>query len=298
MDYKELIKSRSLRIKIMQALSFVPDEWMVSIQYRIKTGHRLNLKDPKRFTEKLQWYKLNYRDPLMQQCVDKYDVREYVKSCGLKSILNECYGVYNTPEEIDFDSLPNSFVLKDTLGGGGNSVILVENKNRLDWELTKKQMARWTSQPVKLKHPGREWVYDGRPHRIVVEKYIQSDPQKGGLVDYKFFCFDGKIYCVYVMTDRTAGLKMAVYDSEFRPMNAYISYDQKLQEVVPTPENYFEMCNIAQKLSSRFPHVRIDLYNQDGKIWFGETTFFDGSGYTLFEPDEFDYTMGEQFKIK
>lgn len=109
-------------------MSFVPDKWMVSLQYKIKTGRKLNLKNPQRFTEKLQWYKIFYRDPMMKQCVDKYEVRKYVEKCGLASILNECYGVYNSPDEIDFFNMPNSFVLKDTLGGGGNSVILVPDK--------------------------------------------------------------------------------------------------------------------------------------------------------------------------
>lgn len=117
MDYKKIIKSRKLRVRIMQALSFVPDKMMLKMQYRIKTGRKLNLRDPQRYTEKLQWYKLYYRDPLMAQCVDKYEVRKYVEECGLGSILNKCYGVYSSPDEIDFRKLPDSFVLKDTLGG-------------------------------------------------------------------------------------------------------------------------------------------------------------------------------------
>ena len=107
-----------MRIKILRLLNFIPDKQMVRIQYKIKTGRKLNLKNPQRYTEKLQWYKLYYRNPLMLKCADKYDVREYVKNCGLDNILNECYGVYNTPEEIDFNKLPNKFVIKDTLGGG------------------------------------------------------------------------------------------------------------------------------------------------------------------------------------
>lgn len=128
MNYKKIIKSRETRIKLLSLLNFIPDKTMIKLQYYIKTGRRLNLKHPQRYTEKLQWYKLYYRDPLMQQCSDKYDVREYVKSKGLGHILNECYGVYERVEDIDFDSLPNQFVLKDTLGGGGNSVIICRKK--------------------------------------------------------------------------------------------------------------------------------------------------------------------------
>ena len=296
MDYKKFIKNRDTRTAILQFLDFVPDDIMLRIQYRIKTGRRLNLKKPKRYTEKIQWYKLYYRDPLMSQCVDKYEVRHYVESCGLKNILNECYGVYSSVEEIDFDALPNQFVMKDTLGSGGNSVILVEDKEKSDINQIKRQLSKWLSSSPK-KNPGREWVYEGNSHRIIVEKFIRSDSSKGGLVDYKFFCFNGEIYCLYVMSDRATGLKMEVYDSEFRPMNVFIRYDQRMQDTVKPPKNYNEMCQIAKKLSSKFPHVRVDLYNQNGAIWFGETTFFSGSGYTIFEPDEFDFMMGKAFKL-
>ena len=127
MDYKKIIKSRKVREQILRLLRFVPDKTMVKIQYRIKTGRKLNLKNPQRYTEKLQWYKLYYKNPLMIKCVDKYDVREYVKSLGLEEILNECYGVFDKVEDIDFDKLPNQFVMKDTLGGGGDRVIICKD---------------------------------------------------------------------------------------------------------------------------------------------------------------------------
>lgn len=297
MDYKKVIKSRTVRVKIMQALSFVPDKWMVSLQYRIKTGHKLNLKDPKRFTEKLQWYKLYYRDPIMKQCVDKYDVREYVKKCGLSGILNDCYGVFDDPDQIDFSSLPDSFVLKDTLGGGGNSVILVPDKNQFDIDKVKKQMHAWITENTKAKNPGREWVYEGSAHRIIVERYIHPKDGFGALVDYKFFCFNGKIFCLYVMSDRNLDLKVGIYDRNFTKMDAYISYDKRDTTILQKPEKYDEMCKIAEQLSARFPHARIDLYDQNGKIIFGEITFFSGSGYTLFSPDSFDYELGQAFLI-
>lgn len=138
MDYKKIIKSRSLRLKLLRLLSFVPDKYMLKVQYRIKTGNNLNLKNPKRFTEKLQWYKLYYRDSLMIKCVDKYDVREYIRSKGLDKILIPCYGVYNSDDDINWNQLPNQFVMKDTLGGGGTSVIIVKDKNSADIDEIKK----------------------------------------------------------------------------------------------------------------------------------------------------------------
>ena len=138
MDYKKMLKSRKLRLKILSLLSFIPDKTMLKIQYRIKTGHSLNLKKPKRFTEKLQWYKLYYKNPLMIQCVDKYDVKEYVKSKGLERILIPCYGIYDSVEDIIWRDLPSQFVLKDTLGSGGNTVIVVNDKSKVSISELKK----------------------------------------------------------------------------------------------------------------------------------------------------------------
>ena len=170
--------SRSLRCKILYFLSFIPDIQMVKLQYRMKTGEVLNLKNPKRFTEKLQFYKLFYRDLVMKQCVDKYDVREYIERQGLENILNDCFGVFDSPDDIDFSKLPNKFVIKDTLGGGGNSVVIIKDKSKIDMPRLMKQMQAWANEPSDKKHPGREWVYDGRKHRIIIEKFIEADLEK------------------------------------------------------------------------------------------------------------------------
>ena len=174
-DYKKIIKSRATRAKILRALSFIPDNPMLRIQYFVKFGRILHLKHPKRFTEKLQWYKLYYRDPLMVKCVDKYDVREYVKSLGLGHILNDCYGVFNRVEDVDFDKLPDKFVIKDTLGGGGNSVIICEKKSDLEFDNLKSRIDHWTK--VKpSRGGGREWpYYSGKTHRIIIERFLEQE---------------------------------------------------------------------------------------------------------------------------
>lgn len=298
MDYKKIIKSRSIRIKIMQALSFIPDKTMLQIQYKIKLRRKLNLKNPQRYTEKLQWYKLYYRDPLMAQCVDKYEVRKYVADKGYASILNELYGVYDDPKTVDFAKLPNQFVLKDTLGGGGNSVIICKDKGCLNISETIKKMTEWIK-PVNGKHPGREWVYDQGKNRIIIEKHIPSDPDKGGLIDYKFFCFNGKAAYVYGIADRKVGQKVGVgiFTSDFELL-PYTRLDEKpLERSLEKPANYEDLLACAEKLAAPFPHARIDLYDQDGKILFGEITFFDGSGYMKFGPDEFDFIMGKAFEL-
>ena len=283
----------------MQFLSFVPDALMVKLQYRIKTGRKLDLKNPKRFTEKLQWYKLNYREPLMARCVDKYDVRQYVEECGLSHILNEIYGIYDNPKDIDFETLPNEFVIKDTLGGGGNAVLIVRDKSVMDVEKLNKQMQEWVDEPVNKKHPGREWVYDGRKHRIIIEKFLTSDVNKGGLVDYKFFCFNGKAEYLYVIADREVGKKagVAIYDMSYNRLDVCRVDEVPLLREVEKTSNFDELVSVAERLAAPFPEARIDLYNVDNQILFSEITFFDGSGYMTFEPDEFDYVLGKNFII-
>ena len=299
MDYKKLIKSRATRYKILKLLSFIPDPVMLRLQYYIKTGKILHLKNPKRYSEKLQWYKLYYKDPLMVQCVDKYDVREYVKSCGLGNILNECFGVYESAEAVDFDALPNSFVLKDTLGGGGNSLVLCKDKSKADLDQYRKTMDKWVNKKLVKKTGGREWqYYSGKQHRILVEKYLEQS--NGDLQDYKFFCFDGKVYCVYLMSnyrENHADGILGFLDRDFHLLPVHRTDFKALTVSPQKPLNYDLMVEYAEILSKQFPHVRVDFYNINGEIIFGELTFFMASGYLNFEPDSFDYEMGAQFKL-
>lgn len=297
-DYRKIIKSKSLRIKILRLLSFVPDRWMLKIQYRIKTGRRLNLKNPTRFTEKLQWYKLYYKNPLMVQCVDKYDVREYVKSKGLEDILIPCYGVYDSPEDINWDTLPNQFVMKDTLGGGGVSVIIVKDKASANIEELKKRAAEWVAIDAHRKGGFREWpYYSGKNHRIIIEKYIDVADSDGGLVDYKFFCFNGKPTWVYVMADRELGkgVGVGIYDTSFNCQTAQRNDERPLERIIEKPVTFELMKEISSKLSDSFPEARVDLYEVKGEVRFGEITFYDGSGYMTFTPDSFDEKFGEAF---
>lgn len=300
MDYKKIIKNRALRLKILNCLSFIPDKMMVKIQYRMKTGRKLNLESPKRYTEKLQWYKLFYRNPIMPRCVDKYDVRQYIKEKGLEDILINCLGVFDRVEDINWESLPNSFVLKDTLGGGGSSVIIVKDKKNANREEICKALSEWLSSPSNVRNGGREWVYySGKKHRIIIEEYINANNTPGGLIDYKFFCFEGKPKWIYVIADRKMGVSagLAIYDTNFKRLKAQRNDEKPLKRKINKPVNFEIMKQIASRLSRDFPHARIDLYNQNGKILFGEITFFDGSGYMTFTPDSFDFEMGKDFLI-
>lgn len=300
-NYKKIFKSRKIRLAILRFLNFIPDKWMIKLQYRIKLGRKLNLKNPKRFTEKLQWYKLFYRNPLMPKCVDKGDVREYVAECGLGSILNECYGIFDRVEDIDFDTLPDKFVVKNTLGGGGNSVVIVEDKSALDIPALKERMNRWVRENAHIKNAGREWPYNSgrKNNRIIIEKYIESDETEGGLIDYKFFCFNGKTEWLYVLTDRALGTDVGVgiFDTDFNRMNISRKDERPMSRDIKKPESFDNMLDVCRKLSEPFPQVRVDLYNCNGKIIFGELTFFDACGYMIFDPDKADFDLGEKFVL-
>lgn len=296
MNYKQIIKSRETREKILRVLSFIPDNPMLRVQYFIKTGRPLHLKTPVRFTEKLQWYKLYYRDPKMICCVDKCDVRNYVRSRGYEHILNRCLGVYEHFEEIEIGKLPEQFVLKDTLGGGGNAVILCREKNDLDWSYIKQVTNSWCSRPL-VRDGGREWpYYSGKKHRILVEEYLET-PDEIGLLDYKFFCFNGKVEFIYICSNRRGGqsVQIDIVSPEYRKLEVTRVGDEPIGELPAKPENFDEMIRIAENLSMEFPHVRVDLYNVNGDIRFGELTFFNASGYMIYNPDDFDIDMGAKF---
>ena len=266
---------------------------MIKLQYRIKQGRKLDLKNPRRYTERLQWYKLNYRDPLMSKCADKLSVREYIESKGLKDILIPLYGVYNSPDKIDFDSLPEQYVLKITNGCQTN--VIVKSKSEIDTNHIKQSFNQWMKQSVKS---GREWAYYDIKPRIICEKYIASETQND-LPDYKFFCFQGEIYCLYVICNRFSneGPQLGIFDVQFQQLPYFRGDENPMEMPVEQPENFDRMIEIAKILSEDFPHVRVDLYNVDGQIYFGELTFYDGSGYQPYEPDEFDYILGSKFNL-
>lgn len=296
MNYKKIIKSRAVREKILRALAFIPDKPMLEIQYFIKTGRRLHLENPVHFTEKLQWYKLYYRDPKMVLCVDKFEVRDYVRSRGYDHILNQCYGVYDSFSDVDQQKLPDQFVLKDTLGTGGNAVILCPDKRSLDWAQVKKAADTWCSTPL-IRDGGREWpYYSGKKHRILVEEYLR--PSSGeNLRDYKFFCFGGKVEFVYVCSQRRGGqsVQIDIVSPDYEKLEVTRVGDEPAVPLPEEPENFDEMLRTAEVLSAEFPHVRVDLYSLDGAIRFGELTFFNASGYMIYNPDQFDTDIGRKF---
>ena len=297
MNYKKIISSRKLRFAILNFFSFIPSKLMLQWQYRMKLGRKLNFNEPRRYTEKLQLYKLYYRNNKLPICGDKYEVRSYVISKGLKHILNKLYGVYQKAEEISFDSLPNKFVIKTTDGGGGNNIIICKDKSSLNITKTIKEVNSWLNK--KDIDPGREWAYTGmKSSRIVVEEYLENDDNpEAGISDYKFLCFSGEPYCIVYDIDRYIGHKRNFYDINWNNLGIESDCPGFKDEEKQKPEKLDEMVEVARILSKDFPFVRVDLYYLRGKIYFGELTFYPWSGYVQFTPDCFDYILGDKFDI-
>lgn len=254
-------------------------------------GRKLNLDDPKALTEKINWYKLYYRDPLMRKCVDKYEVRQYVRESIGDAYLNECFGVWNSIDEIDYDALPNQFVLKPTNGSG--DIVICTDKSNFNWEEAKKTLTKYSKHSFATKT--KEWAYYDVPFRIIGERLIKSSDENQ-IKDYKFFCFNGESEFLFVASDRgTEHLKFDFFDKEWNRLPITNAHEHNM--ALP-PQYLNEMLEIARKLSKPFPYVRVDLYEEENKVFFGELTFYHFGGFTKFEPDEWDYKLGEFFDLK
>lgn len=254
-------------------------------------GYHPNFENPKSFNEKLQWLKLNWHDPLATICADKFTVRNYVKEKGLEHILPKLYGVYEKVSDIDFDNLPNKFVLKASHGSG--MTIICRDKSKLNVNIAKKKLKRWLK--LNYYYLNGEWVYKDCKPRIICEKLIESEDKRPPK-DYKFFCFNGKPEFLFVASDRGIATKFDFFTCEWEHIPVKQHYPNS--EILPEkPKRFAEMLKISEKLAEGFPHVRIDLYNENGKIIFGEMTFFHFSGTQPFEPVKYDFEFGKYIKL-
>ncbi|MGO4961248.1 ATP-grasp fold amidoligase family protein [Jeotgalibaca porci] len=293
MDYRKIIKNKETRFKILHYLRVIPDSWMVKFQYKIKMGRKLDLKNPKRYTEKLQWYKVYYRDPLLTKCADKYEVRKYIKLKGLNDILVDLYAVYEYPNQIKLDELPERFVIKTTNGSGTN--ILCKDKSTLSLDQIKSDIAVWLKRDNYA--VGREWSYKGIKPKIIIEEYLEDNDNKfDGINDYKFLCFNGKPKYIVLDVDRNIGHKRNIYDVDWNYIDVSTDHEN-FGDVVPKPDGYEEMLKVAKILAEDFPFVRVDLYYVNMKVYFGELTFYPWTGYVQFEPDKFDYILGDELVL-
>ena len=272
----------------------VSDRHAIIKYYKKKSaGRKVDLDNPELFSEKLQWYKLNHRDRLMERVANKLTVREYITEVGYGHLLNDLYGVYTNVNDIDFDKLPNQFVLKGTHGSGFN--IIVKDKSKLNRRQAKLMMKSWLKQHIAWS--GREWVYEKMPRHIIAEKYLEDET--GELRDYKFYCFNGKPTFMQLEVGRgTSHNTRNFYDMDWKlmPFGKELPHNPNLH--VPIPAMFDEMKKIAEDLCQPFQYVRVDLYQVGGRVYFGELTFFPAGGAPDFVPAEYDAIVGKMWKLE
>ena len=272
---------------INKLLTFMPDKLYIQLRWKMKMNYPLNLDNPRTFNEKLQWMKLYNRNPEYTTFVDKYAVKQYVADIIGEEHIIPTLGVWDKFADIDFGKLPNQFVLKCTHNSGG--LVICKDKSHLNMKSAEQTISR--SLASNYYYHSREWPYKNVPRRIIAEKYME-DTKTGELRDYKFYCFDGVCKAMLIAQDRSAGTtKMNYYDSDFNKLDMQWGYPNS-DTHHSIPERFDEMKRFASALSKGIPHVRVDFYEVDGRVYFGDMTFFDGSGMTPFHPAEWDSTFG------
>lgn len=272
------------------------DSTFLKFQYYSRFGKRLNLKNPKTFNEKLQWLKLNDRNREYTKMVDKIEAKKWVAERIGEEYIIPTLGVWHRAEDIDFDSLPDQFVLKTNHDSGG--VVICKDKSTFDKEAAKRKLNE-SLQRDFYKY-GREWPYKNVEPRILAEKYLapENRDSDGNIPDYKLMCFNGIVKCSFVVTERGTedGLKVTFFDNEWKKMpfeRHYPASNKKLDR----PAHYPKMVELAEKLSKGIKFVRVDFYEADDRIFFGEMTFYPGCGYEEFTPEEWDRKLGDWIKL-
>ena len=284
--------SRKIFKKLKYALRVLPDKAYIQLYYFARFHRLCNLKEPKTFNEKLQWLKLYDRRPEYTGMVDKYEVKKYVADKIGSEYIIPTLGVWDRFDDIDFDALPERFVLKCTHDSEG--LVIVKDKKTLDRAAAKEKLESAMKQ--NFYYIGREWVYKNVKPRIIAEEYVE-DHATGELRDYKFFCFDGTPKAMFTASGRSAGTtKFDFFDLDYKNLGIKQHYPNS--EVLPQkPQNFEKMKELAAELSRKIPHVRVDFYEADGKLLFGELTFSHFGGFMPFDTPEWDRTFGEWLRL-
>ncbi|RHW32104.1 carboxylate--amine ligase [Neobacillus notoginsengisoli] len=278
----------------------MPDSLYIRYYFKKYYGYKFNLNNPVTFNEKLWWLHIFNRDSLTTICTDKVKVRDYVKECGLSHILNEVYAIYSNPEEIDLSKLPNEFFLKCNHLSDGN--IWCKDKSAFPIDEIKQKLQNLMSKNYYWN--SREWNYKNIKPQIICEKVLKDKNSKIGLVDYRFFCFDGqaKFLCVDIETaaedgSHNAGAKRNVYDLDFNNMNIRLRRPNFDETLIKKPKNFDLMIEYANILSRPFAACRVDFYNLNGEIIFGEITFHQGGSHDI-SPNKYQYIWGDLINLK
>ena len=277
----------------------IPDENYIKLLYRLKFGKKLNLENPKTFQEKLQWLKLYNKNHNYTQMVDKYEVKSYISALIGEQYIIPTLGVWDKPEDIDWDKLPQQFVLKTTHGGGNGGVVVCQDKSKL----SKKQAVAKLQQSMKqdIYKIYREWPYKNVKKRIIAEAYMSDNSEfnKGDLTDYKFYCFNGNAYKVMVCTDRNIGKpKFYSFDKEWNLLrHNNMGKAAPIDFSLPKPDGMDEMFRLVEKIAANLPFARVDMYYVKGQIYFGEVTFYPASGFDPNILPEIDLLYGQMLKL-
>lgn len=294
MNYFEFEHRLIEKLKYLHLLDFLPDKMFLKIMWRGNVHRALNLRNPKSFNEKLQYLKLYDRNPIYHIMVDKYEAKKYVaKKIEINTVV-PTYGVWDRFDDIDFSQLPKQFVLKTTHDSGG--VVICRNKDCFDLEKAKKKLNASLARNYYLNC--REWCYKDVKPRILAEKYLEELGQ-AEIIDYKFYCFHGEPKFLYVSqgleNHNTARLDYMMLDWTKAPF--YRNDYKHFEKLPPKPNKFEQMLDISRKLSMGIPFIRVDLYEIAGNIFWSELTFYPGSGFSLFEPKEWEDKIGEWLKI-
>lgn len=271
---------------------FLPQDVYVKINYEYYSGRKLDYNNPVTFNDKIQWLKVFYHREILHQLVDKYAVRDYVKEKVGSQYLNELYAVYNKPAEVDFEKLPNQFVLKGVHGFHLN--LIVKDKNKLSLKKTNYLLNKWMLKDHYRN--GKEWAYKNVKPRIIAEKYLEEFG-KDVVNDYKFFCFNGKPKYILVYMERDLQDLRCYYDLNWKKLPFTIEKNNLFEGEVEKPVNLNEMIVVAQKLAQDFPFVRVDLYNINSKVLFGEMTFYPNDGRKKYIPNEYNKIIGDYLEL-
>lgn len=280
---------------LLENVNFLfPDKLYLRLMFFLRMGYKLNLVNPRSFSEKIQWLKLYNRNPLYTTLVDKCAVKEYVAKIIGEEYVISSLGVWDNAKNIDFDSLPNQFVLKTTNGGGGD-VVICKDKKLLDQSFVIRQLNNGLKKSIYNKL--REWPYKNVKPRIIAERYLSAN--ESGLYDYKVHCFNGNAKFVLVCSERYSkdGLKEDFYDLDWNLMPVSRPKHKNSGKRIPRPDNFEKMIEVAEKFSSEIPFLRVDFYEVDKRLFFGELTFYPASGFEKFNPESWDYIFGDYLLI-
>jgi len=288
--------NRKVRGAVMYALSFLPDKLYLQLFYFSTTGRLINFKNPKGYNEKLQWLKVNDRRPEYSRLVDKLALREHIAEVLGEEYLFPLLGHWEKFDDIDFDKLPDRFVLKCNHDSG--SVKVIKDKSELTPEYLEELRAFYTKKLSRdFYYAGREYPYKGMKRCIMAEQFMVDERNPDSAIDdFKFFCFNGEPKMMFVATDRSTDCKFDFYDMEFNHLDIF-NIHPNADKPIEKPALFEEMKALAAKLSQGMRHVRIDFYELNGRIYFGEYTFFHGGGFQLFHPEEWERRLGDWIDI-